>query len=369
MCKSVLNDEWVSHPSFASDDGAWATVRKSPFEDALHRTEEERHEYDFHLDALARTIAALEPLAQRLAHVPLGERAAARVKTPLAGAGKALHARVVRKVYGRAAGADVLKALHETPALAVPVVLARLRQKEDEWKRARAAWARVWREVDARAYPRSLDRRAADARAADKKACTPRALVVQIEAARAEARAQRGGGDARGARGAHLRFALGDAGVLQDALKLCFGLLDRAPGMPLAERKKAEAFLRAFVPTLLGVDARTFNAGFGAVRALVEDDAPAPVPKARRGAGDLRKRTLAREAGKRKRGAGAPTPPRTGSPALDPRAMLADAAVAAEAPAPPGPPRRYVFFANAHFYVLLRLLEVGVHSQGRGCGR
>jgi paired amphipathic helix protein Sin3a len=307
MCKSVLNDEWVSHPSFASDDAGFAAIRKSPFEEALHRTEEERHEYDFHLDALARTVAALEPLAQRIAHLPPGERAAARMKPPLAGAGKALHARVVRKVYGREPGAQVLRALHDTPALAVPVVLARLRQKEDEWRRARAAWARVWKEVDARAYPRSLDRRAADARAADKKVTAPRALVAEIEAARAEARMQRAGAVdpllGHAARGAHLRFALADAGVLQDALKLCFGLLDRAPGVPLAERKKVEAFLRALVPTLLATDARAFNAGFGAVRALLEDAAePGPPARARRGAEALPARAAARRRPRPQRG-------------------------------------------------------------------
>ncbi|KAF8268550.1 Sin3 family co-repressor-domain-containing protein, partial [Lactarius quietus] len=52
MCKSVLNDEWISHPSFSSEDSVFMAHKKNVYEEALHRTEEERHEYDFHIDAL-----------------------------------------------------------------------------------------------------------------------------------------------------------------------------------------------------------------------------------------------------------------------------------------------------------------------------
>ncbi len=61
MCKSVLNDEWVSHPTWASEDTGFVAHRKNVYEEALHRSEEERHEYDFHIEAITRTIAMMEP--------------------------------------------------------------------------------------------------------------------------------------------------------------------------------------------------------------------------------------------------------------------------------------------------------------------
>jgi paired amphipathic helix protein Sin3a len=66
MCKSVLNDEWVSHPSFSSEDSVFMAHKKNVYEEALHRAEEERHEYDFHIDALVRTISVLEPLNHKI---------------------------------------------------------------------------------------------------------------------------------------------------------------------------------------------------------------------------------------------------------------------------------------------------------------
>ena len=61
MCKSVLNDEWVSQPTFASEDSGFLAHKKNAYEEALHRSEEERHEYQTHIDAITSTIALLEP--------------------------------------------------------------------------------------------------------------------------------------------------------------------------------------------------------------------------------------------------------------------------------------------------------------------
>jgi paired amphipathic helix protein Sin3a len=38
----VLNDKYVSHPIWASEDSGFVTSKKNQFEEALHRCEEER---------------------------------------------------------------------------------------------------------------------------------------------------------------------------------------------------------------------------------------------------------------------------------------------------------------------------------------
>src|SRR5229473_2159279 len=115
MCKSVLNDEWVSHPSFSSEDSVFMAHKKNLYEEALHH-------------------------------------------------------RIIKKIYGREAGLEVLQAMQDTPALALPVVLIRLKQKEGEWKRAQREWNKIWRAVDAANYVRSLDHRGITFKMADKKA-------------------------------------------------------------------------------------------------------------------------------------------------------------------------------------------------------
>ena len=62
----MLNDEWISHPTWASEESGFIAHKKNQFEDTLHRSEEERHEYQTHIDAITSTIALLEPLQARI---------------------------------------------------------------------------------------------------------------------------------------------------------------------------------------------------------------------------------------------------------------------------------------------------------------
>lgn len=142
----MLSTPAVSQPSWASDEG-FVAHRKNPYEEALHRSEEERHEYDYHIEANLRTIALLEPIATRIAIMEADERATFRLKPGLGNQSKSIYQRVIKKVYGKEQGGEVIQALHENPCVAVPIVLARLKQKDDEWKRALREWNRVWREV------------------------------------------------------------------------------------------------------------------------------------------------------------------------------------------------------------------------------
>lgn len=156
LCWEVLNDEWVSVPSMGAEE-VFLASKKNPFEEALHRSEDERHEYDFHIEANLRTIALLEPIAARIATMEPEERMTFRLKPGLGNQSKSIYQRIIKKVYGKEMGREVIQALHENPCTSVPIVLARLKQKDEEWKRALREWNRVWREVDAKNFYRSLD--------------------------------------------------------------------------------------------------------------------------------------------------------------------------------------------------------------------
>ncbi|KAN0116479.1 hypothetical protein V8E52_005860 [Russula decolorans] len=237
MCKSVLNDEWVSHPSFSSEDSVFMAHKKNLYEEALHRTEEERHEYDFHIDALVRTIGLLEPLNHKIMGMSPEERSLFRLKSNFGGAGKAVHQRIIKKIYGREAGLEVLQAMQDTPALALPVVLMRLKQKEGEWKRAQREWNKIWRAVDASNYARSLDHQGITFKMADKKALTAKAFVAQIEAIMETQMARRAALVdplyARARPQHQLAYEIEDADVLRDAVKLAFSYLSRLSGTQL----------------------------------------------------------------------------------------------------------------------------------------
>ncbi|KAF9237770.1 hypothetical protein BU15DRAFT_88601 [Melanogaster broomeanus] len=230
MCKSVLNDEWISHPTWSSEDSGFITQKKNVYEEALHRSEEERHEYDFHIEAIVRTIAMLEPINNKIAQLTPEERGAFKLKPNLGGSGKSIHQRIIKKIYGREAGLDVLQAMQDTPAVAIPV---------EEWKRAQREWNKVWREVDARNYHKS--------RQARDEQMDKRASYIDPLFARTRPRHQ-------------LAYEMEDVGVLQDVIKISLSLLDRTQGqINVADRKKIETFLRSFVPLFFALDHEAFN--------------------------------------------------------------------------------------------------------------
>ncbi|KAL4073700.1 hypothetical protein J3A83DRAFT_4090896 [Scleroderma citrinum] len=397
MCKSVLNDEWVSHPTWSSEDSGFVAHKKNAYEEALHRSEEERHEYDFHIEAIVRTIAMLEPINNKITQLSMEERAVFKLKPNLGGSGKSIHQRIIKKIYGREAGMEVLQAMQETPALAIPMVLIRLKEKEEVWKRAQREWNKVWRTVDARNYLKSLDHQAINFKTADKKAITTKAFVSQIEAARDEQMDKRASYIdplfARTRPKHQLAFEIEDMAVLQDGIKITLSLLDRMHGqINVVDRKKIEGFLRSFVPLFFASDVEVFNHTLltsqdcgdnetGDDTSSVADDADttsAISSNSRAGSrsnrkgggtsGDLRKKLLkseqAKSSNRKSRGQDgvSPAPSRPVSPGpLD--AIPADGPNEGEGEGESSihsrlASRKHVFFSNNLFYVLLRLLEV-----------
>ncbi|KAL4252934.1 Transcriptional regulatory protein Sin3-like protein [Abortiporus biennis] len=386
MCRSVLNDEWISQPTFASEDSGFIAHKKNIYEEALHRSEEERHEYDFHIEAINRTIQWLEPFNNKIMQLNNEERTTYKPKPNINSSAKSIYLRVIKKIYGRDAGLDVFQAISEVPGVAIPVVLARLKQKHEEWKHAQREWNKVWREVDARNYQKSLDHQGITFKMQDKKAITSKYFVNQIEAARDEQQAKRAALIdplfARTRPRHQLEFILEDMATLQDAVKLTCSFLDRTQGqIALGERKKIESFLRMFVPTFFMLDHAAWNACFtprseavegenGEVDHASEDTetSNASGSKGRNGnnkkgvvagGSDLRKRLLKSEQAKSSRRTRASSS-RPVSPAI-PDSMLVDT----ESPPSNGNgetgtngPRRGTFFTNTTFYVLFRLLEL-----------
>ena len=341
MCWEVLNDEWVSHPTWASEDAVPSAAHKrNAYEEALHKTEEERHEYDYHIEANIRTIALLEPLNARIKEMDELEKAQWKLKPGLGGQSKSIYQRILKKIYGREQGLEVIAALHEQPAMAIPVVLARLKQKDEEWKKAQREWNKVWREVDAKNFYKSLDHQGVVFKANDKKALAAKTLIAEVEALRQEqSQKQAAAGEATQLAGferGQYKFSIEDIDCLQDALKLSFSYLDRMT-LAAADRDRVESFIRAFIPTFFQFDPQEYDATFGELAngtseedgselgdgmsdagSLADDDDRSSTAGGRkgRGKGDLRTKLLRQvvEAGEKRgkrAGSATPAPPET----------------------------------------------------------
>lgn len=267
----------MSHPTWASEDSGFVAHKKNSFEDTIYRSEEERHEYSVHLEALSRTITVLEALDARIEEMTPEERTHFRLKPGLGGSAPQVYERIFRKIYGRDNLREVMKALQECPSVSVPVVLRRLKQRDEEWRRAQREWGKTWREVDAKNFYKALDHQGIAFKANDKKNITAKHFVQDIESIKtAQEKAcetEAGTSWARGSLGSQLDCDFGDVGVLQDCLKLIFCFLDHSSTTySVAERRSVERFLRAFVPVLFMLPAHEFNAACGPVEPGHEDD-------------------------------------------------------------------------------------------------
>lgn len=134
MCFQVLNDEWASHPTWASEDSGFVAHRKNMYEEALHRIEEERHDYDFNIETCLRTVQLLEPIVQQIKLMSEEERAAFVLPPGIGGQSETIFQRVIKKIYDRERGQRVIEDMFRRPAAVVPIVLVRLKQKAEEWK-------------------------------------------------------------------------------------------------------------------------------------------------------------------------------------------------------------------------------------------
>ncbi|PPQ77023.1 hypothetical protein CVT25_014839 [Psilocybe cyanescens] len=403
LCRSVLNDEWVSHPTWASEESGFVAHKKTPFEEAVHRSEEERHEYHVQIEALVRTIAVLEPLNSRIDEMTNEERSHFRLKPDFGGSGMSIYHRIIKKIYGKDMGQEVIQALQDCPSVAVPVVLNRLKAKDEEWRRAQREWSRTWKEVDCKNFYKSLDHQGTNFKQNDKKNITAKYFVTDIQSIKKQQlkKWERKGVKAftHGSVGHQLEYSFKNTAVLHDTVKMVYTFLEHSHAhYSPQERRGVEKFLRSFIPTLCMSSEAEFWATAPLDGTAGEEDGGHDVNKHLEGsrsgrrstggggnghstpipANDLRKKLLktAQEkaskrdlrgasvvgsrAGSPASGHGSPRPTRTDDDSSDPHDIwIKESGLKStmESLVSPSDKER-PFFANTTFYTLIRLLEL-----------
>lgn len=257
LCYEVLNDQWASHPTWASEDSGFVAHRKNQYEDALHRIEEDRHDYDHHIEAITRTIQLIEPMTQSFLTMSDAERAAFKLPRGLGGQSEAIYQRVVKKVYGRQYGEIVLREMKERPTSTLSTVLFRFKQKLEEWKACQREWDKVWREQMQRSYWRSLDHQAIATRQSDKKLFMSKTIHADLAKQYEDdlARRQNGWKVPRYQK----EMVVADTDVLLDATHLLCLYIDRSTTGFGAEPQRLINFIKDFIPTSFGLNREAFH--------------------------------------------------------------------------------------------------------------
>ena len=260
MCQKVLNDEWVSHPTWASEDSGFIAHRKNTFEESLHRIEEERHDYDINIEACSRTIQLLEPIAQQLSMMTPDERAAFVLPRGIGGQSETIYQRVIKKIYDRERGCKVIDDMFKRPDAVVPVLLGRLKMKCEEWKASQREWEKVWREQTNKIFWKSLDHQGMIGKVADKRQFQAKALQTEIHIKWEEQRRQRIA-PWNSVPSHQYNFAFEDLNVVHDASHLMLMQLQYAGTISNEmDKTRVEAFIKTFIPTFFGIDRDAFQA-------------------------------------------------------------------------------------------------------------
>lgn len=181
LCREVLNDIWVSFPSW-SEDSTFNTSRKTQYEEFIYRCEDERFELDVVIETNSATIRVLEGVQKRMSKMSPDELARFKLDDSLGGTSQTIHQRALRRIYGDKSP-DIIEGLKKNPNVAVPVVLRRLKAKEEEWREAQKSFNQQWREQNEKYYLKSLDHQGMNFKHADIKALRSKSLMNQIETA------------------------------------------------------------------------------------------------------------------------------------------------------------------------------------------
>lgn len=171
MGAQVLNDHWVSVTS-GSEDYSFKHMRKNQYEESLFRCEDDRFELDMLLESVNSTTKHVEAL--------LGMIGDDNGPICLEEHFTALNLRCIERLYGDH-GLDVIDVLRRNAPLALPVILTRLKQKQEEWAKCRSDFNKVWAEIYAKNYHKSLDHRSFYFKQQDTKSLSNKAFLLEIK--------------------------------------------------------------------------------------------------------------------------------------------------------------------------------------------
>nr|XP_055095117.1 paired amphipathic helix protein Sin3b isoform X1 [Symphalangus syndactylus] len=333
----VLNDTWVSFPSW-SEDSTFVSSKKTPYEEQLHRCEDERFELDVVLETNLATIRVLESVQKKLSRMAPEDQEKFRLDDSLGGTSEVIQRRAIYRIYGDKAP-EIIESLKKNPVTAVPVVLKRLKAKEEEWREAQQGFNKIWREQYEKAYLKSLDHQAVNFKQNDTKALRSKSLLNEIESVYDEHQEQHSEGRSAPSSEPHLIFVYEDRQILEDAAALISYYVKRQPAIQKEDQGTIHQLLHQFVPSLFFSQ----QLDLGASEESADEDRDSPQGQSA-------------DPSERKK----PAPGPHSSPPEE-KGAFGDAPATEQPPPPPPPPHKplddvySLFFANNNWYFFLRL--------------
>ncbi|KAK0425907.1 hypothetical protein QR680_009450 [Steinernema hermaphroditum] len=262
LCKEVLNDVWVSFPSWSSEDTSNVSSKKTVHEEFIYRTEEERFELDIVIEVNKSAIDLLSHIEMKMKKMKPDDLAKLRFDDRFGGKSSSLMRRAMKRLYGEHAN-KMLEGLMYSPSIAVPRVLGRMRDKHREWIEAQKQFNRVWREQIEKNYAKSLDHQAASLKSSDMKMLKSKSLIHHIENLYDERMAQlsetnpNGTSDVDGPE-MYMVYCK-DRNVIYDVNDLLIHHVKRLPNLQKEEKQVVKVHVKKTLLELFGLEAQLLS--------------------------------------------------------------------------------------------------------------
>ncbi|CAF1206769.1 unnamed protein product [Adineta steineri] len=245
LCKEVLNDHCVLFPTF-TDESSSVASKKSVFEEHMYKIEDERFELDIVMEVNLSAIRALESVQLHMNSLTTDQLHHFQLDDQLGGQSSVIQKQAVQRIYGERAN-EIIDGLKRNPRIAVPIVLKRLKAKDEEWREAKKNFERFWKEQSEKYYLKSLDYMGINCKNSDIRIIRNRYLLNEIENLKEE----RDQHIPLNINQPHLAFRYDDLSILDDAASLIVFLVKRQMAFGKEDKQNIKKMIYQFLPDFL----------------------------------------------------------------------------------------------------------------------
>uniref|UniRef100_A0A0N5AGI1 HDAC_interact domain-containing protein n=1 Tax=Syphacia muris TaxID=451379 RepID=A0A0N5AGI1_9BILA len=259
LCKSVLNDTWVSFPSWSSEDTSCVHSKKTQYEEFIYKTEDERFELDIIIEVNKAALENLIFLENKLRNMSKTELNKFRLDASLGSSSPSLMYRALKRIYGEHVH-KMLEGAQKNPILVIPRLIERLRLKDSEWREAQAGFNRVWREQTEKYYGKSLDHQALTFKQNDLKLLRSKMIIHNFETLYDERETRmEEGGPAESGPHCIFDYPSTDTSVFYDVNDLIIHYVKRQQNIQKEEKKQAKRFLKRLIPEFFNIPSQPMS--------------------------------------------------------------------------------------------------------------
>ncbi|KAI8339345.1 Sin3 family co-repressor-domain-containing protein [Chlamydoabsidia padenii] len=181
-CWEVLNDQYVSHPTWASEDNGFLSSNKSKAEEKLHQVEDERYALDIEISTNSDVLALMEGYLKQILDMSIDQQRKVKLCPENDGYSSFGYTQVIKKVYHTHEKQDeILTSLLSSPATVLPGFIKLMKQRDADLRKQKQEKQLVWNDTVAKNYYKFLDYQWENNKAEGRKPISTQQLITEID--------------------------------------------------------------------------------------------------------------------------------------------------------------------------------------------